>query len=86
MDTYKSMSTYTGYTYKYMSSNICYTIINILCYIQIFVYLYNITLTIICVFIYITLTSINLLPSLINSISLRLINIRNNLALSGSVP
>ena len=35
---------------------------------------------------YITLTSINLLPSEINSISLRLINTRKNLALSGSAP
>ena len=35
--------------------------------------------------IYITLTSINLFPSLNNSISPRLTNIKNNLVLSGSV-
>ena len=36
--------------------------------------------------IYITLTSINLFPSLIGSLSLRLINNENNLALSRSAP
>ena len=45
-------------------------------------YTYNYTSN----FIYITLTSINLSPSLFNSISLCLINIKNNLALSGSAP
>ena len=38
------------------------------------------------VHVYITLTSINLFPSLLNSVSLRLINIINNLAVSGFVP
>ena len=38
------------------------------------------------VHIYNTLTSINLFPSLINSISLRLINITNILALPEAVP
>ena len=36
--------------------------------------------------IYISLTSISLVSLLINSISLHLIKIRNNLALSGSTP
>ena len=36
--------------------------------------------------VYITLTSINLFSSPINSFLLRIINIENNLALSGSVP
>ena len=36
--------------------------------------------------VYITLTSISLLPSEINSISLRLNYIKNNLALLGSAP
>ena len=35
---------------------------------------------------YITLTSMSLFPSLINSISLRLIIIKKNLAFSGSAP
>ena len=69
-----------------MSENISYKIIEILRYLQLYVYLYNSILTIISVFIYITLISINLLPSDIKSISLRLINIRKNLAFSGSAP
>ena len=66
-----------------MSENISYTVIEFLCYIQLYMYLYNSVLTIICVFIYITLTSMSLLPSEINLTSLRLINVFYNLALAG---
>ena len=63
-------------TYIYMG-NLCKSI-------QLYDKVYLGILTIICVFFYITLTSMNLLPSQINSISFRLISMKKNLAFSGS--
>ena len=83
MNIYKYMSNYIKYTYNYTSICTClYNYVNVHTIIRVTIVRY--TYNYICI--YITLTSINLFPSLIISISLRLINIRNNLAFSGLAP